>query len=571
MTPGPTEVLVAACEAASGELPAGHRDAESFCRFAEHLASQAGGPSVRAVVLLDSRLGEAQPVILARYPRLVLRMSRPCALAHTAPKSWRRFLSVESVPAFRAFIHWRTPSGLHSEKLHVEKAAELTTVARLLGVDRCLFAADAPPAPIDVSFQETLAADVRAEITGATRFARSLLKKRGLRHADNRSTLTVQRQTTYSIFRPPLAVFDPADSTLSNLVAHRPVLLVSDLTVAAIYAPAWRRYSRQKLALAGELLLDLSEKSKAWNQVHDICGYALQCGLPRNGVIIAVGGGVTLDVVGFAASIFRRGVHYLRIPTSLVGLVDVAVGVKQGVNSHGKKNLLGSFYPPLASINDYRFLKSLPAGEISCGMAEILKMALLRDPVMFEQLEQFGVDLVDSRFSRPPVLAEELLRRAELLMLEELAPNLFERTFARLVDFGHTFSPVIETATQHQIPHGRAVALDILISAALAVTLGHADTCLLKRLIALLPNLGLPVWDELVPSSDVLFDALPGIASHRGGSLNLILVAEPGRSLILHSLSRSDLNSALRLLKQSIPAPAGGAFLQNRAYARTAV
>ena len=195
-----------------------------------------------------------------------------------------------------------------------------------------------------------------------------------------------ERRIGYSVLRPERGVFDLDESTLGEVVGSSPVLLVCDRRVAAIHLEAWRRYAQRHLNVSGEYLADGSESAKTWDQVHEICSAAATCGLPRNGVVIGIGGGVTLDVAGVAASIFRRGVPYLRIPTSLVGLIDVSVGIKQGVNAHGRKNLLGSFYPPLASINDYRFLGTLPACEISNGIAEIVKIASLRDPICWSCL-----------------------------------------------------------------------------------------------------------------------------------------------------------------------------------------
>lgn len=163
---------------------------------------------------------------------------------------------------------------------------------------------------------------------------------------------------------------------------------------------------------------------------------------------------MTLDIAGLAASVFRRGVDYIRVPTTLVGLADVAVGIKQGVNALGKKNVIGTFYPPLASINDYRFAQTLHRREIACGMAEIVKVGLLRDPVLLNLLKSYGHELSCSRFGSPAWAAAEVANRAELLTMEELAPNLFEKDLARLVDFGHTFSPAIETLSRFEIPHG---------------------------------------------------------------------------------------------------------------------
>ena len=236
----------------------------------------------------------------------------------------------------------------------------------------------------------------------------------------------------------------------------------------------------------------------------------------------------------------------MRVPTTLVGLVDVAVGIKQGVNAYGKKNLIGSFYPPVASINDYRFLATLERREIACGFAEIVKMALLRDPALLALLERHGAELLESRFAAPAHIARQVTRRAELLMMEELAPNLFEENLARLVDFGHSFSPAIEMASNYQIPHGYAVALDMLLSLALA------SPDLLPRMTALFKTLGLPCWDARMPEGAALLHALADIRRHRGGSLNLVVLRRPGEPYFLRAVSQRDLARALERLDAHI-------------------
>jgi 3-dehydroquinate synthase len=190
--------------------------------------------------------------------------------------------------------------------------------------------------------------------------------------------------------------------------------------------------------------------------------------------------------------------------------------------------------------------------EISCGPAEIFKMVLLRDPLLLEMLERDGPKLLASHFAAPSLVAREVLLRAELLMMEELTPNLFEGTLSRYVDFGHTFSPAIETGSDCRIPHGRAVAIDMLISTALAIVLDRAVPSLLDRLINLLAKLGIPAWDELVPTSRVLCAGLKDIELHRGGSLNLVVVTEPGKAVFLQTPTASQLDAPMRLLRSSV-------------------
>jgi 3-dehydroquinate synthase len=260
-----------------------------------------------------------------------------------------------------------------------------------------------------------------------------------------------------------------------------------------------------------------------------------------------VGGGVVLDVSGFAASIFRRGVGYLRIPTTLVGQIDVSVGVKQGVNSGRFKNVLGTFYPPLASINDTCFLKTLSATHIAAGFAEIIKMAVIADSALLSLVELHGAELLESRFQSPRPAAEAIMRRAETSMLRELEGNLFETNLQRLVDFGHTFSAAIESDSRYLIPHGHAVALDMLMSTGIAVGRGLCPPAVLDRLIRLYRIVQLPITQSIC-SADRLHDSLDDIRAHRGGALNLVVPRNVGQPMFLQEVSIDELQGALQVL-----------------------
>ena len=535
-------------------------DSKDLCSFAESLSARFGGPFIRAVVFVSDRSPadqvEAQPIILARYPRLVCWMSRGQALAHSAAPEWSRFLVVEQSNELSCSLFCRTREGfLVEQKLAAGCADDLISVVRVVGIRYCLLSSggEGQSSLLEgelASVLETQVAQPDAAIAGASSYASALMQSQGVSvEKRRRSSVRAFRTIEYSVLHPSRPVFDPEESTLAEVAGSRAVLLVADAELNALYGRSWRKYAQCHLNLSAELLLDVSEHSKVWDQVYDICALAGRCGLPRDGIILGLGGGVMLDIAGLAASVFRRGVDYIRVPTTLVGLVDVAVGIKQGVNALGKKNIIGTFYPPLASINDYRFAQTLHRREIACGMAEIAKISLLRDPVLLELLESYGRELSCSRFGSPAEIAAEVANRAELLMMEELAPNLFERNLARLVDFGHTFSPSIETLSRFEIPHGYAVGLDMLISTALAVGRGIAEGQLLTRLASLLGELGLPVWDDRIPEARVLSSALEDVRRHRAGALNLVVIVRPGSTEFLQSVSTDELEAALTVLR----------------------
>jgi 3-dehydroquinate synthetase len=363
---------------------------------------------------------------------------------------------------------------------------------------------------------------------------------------EKRFELSTAREIRYSVIHPAGYVFDRGSPALQQAVGGRPVLAVVDQQIDHLYRTGLRDYLENKLDLRGYLTIDGSESAKNWTAVQHICEKAIEAELSRDGVMVAVGGGVALDVTGFAASIFRRGINYVRIPTSLIGLIDVGVGIKHSINASGKKSIIGSFYPAMANINDPTFLATLPPRHISCGIAEIVKLALTLDANLFTRLETHVEEFLAQRFQHSRV-ARDVLFRSELLMLRELEPNLFESNLRRLPDFGHTFSVAIEAASGWSVRHGEAVAIDMLISTALAHSKGLCSQMTLDRLRRLLSAADLPVTHE-VCRPDMLMKALQAARQHRAGNLNLVVPLEIGRADFIQEVRLDELERALALV-----------------------
>jgi 2-epi-5-epi-valiolone synthase len=355
------------------------------------------------------------------------------------------------------------------------------------------------------------------------------------------------RKISYKIHHPNRPVFDLDELTLVNLVGRCPTLLIIDDAIWQQYAGAIAAYAERHLNCAGVHCISGSEKDKTLDGVSAICRVAAEAKLPRRGTIVGIGGGVVLDVAGLAATIYRRGVSYVRVPTSLIGIVDVGVGIKHGVNFCGKKNLLGSFFPPYACVNDKRFLQSLPCRHVAAGIAEIIKIAVVADPELFSLLERFGARLAETRFQSIPDVADEVLIRAEAAMIDELSHNLFEDDLKRLSDFGHTFSPMLEMESHHSLVHGEAVALDMLVSVAISVEQGVCDSLLLTRLIGLYREVGLPTVNRLL-EPPLLMAAAAETRAHRAGALNLVVPRDVGSSTFVQHLSFAHVEGALRVI-----------------------
>lgn len=265
--------------------------------------------------------------------------------------------------------------------------------------------------------------------------------------------------------------------------------------------------------------------------------------------VIAIGGGVLLDLVGFAASIYRRGVPYIKVPTTLLSLVDVSIGVKTAINHFGNRNRLGTYHPPLSVFLDRSFLRTLDRRAFSNGLAEILKMGLLKDLDLFRMLEEHGEALIAQRFQEGGV-ALAVIDRAIQTMLEELEPNLWEKDLRRAVDFGHSFSPVIEMRVIPQLTHGEAVTLDMLLSCILSNLRGLLPDRDLDRIFLTTRRLGLPTWHPMFGEAEVLWESLADTVIHRNGAQNLPMIPEIGRYTFLDDVTYPEVATAAERLRE---------------------
>lgn len=335
------------------------------------------------------------------------------------------------------------------------------------------------------------------------------------------------------------------DRTLANVLrSDAPVLVVSTPSVDRLYGDRLQRY----LSMNGPrtaisfMVLACSETRKSMEQVLAVCQRAAEARLARGSQIVCVGGGVLLDISGLAATLFRRGIPHIRVPTTLIGMIDAGIGVKNGINFGGSKSLLGTFSAPEACIIDPSFLATLPRRHLQCGLAESIKIATMCSPELFARLDAHADRLLGDAFGMPLELAEDLVQLSVQWTLNELDLNLFERkelfhdTYARKLDFGHTFSPYIEAASHHRLLHGEAVAVDMAVSAELAHSLGILDEASWARLLNLLRRVGLPIyWSGMDPGA--MYASLESIVRHRDGNLNLVLPAGIGRATFVRDLS----------------------------------
>jgi len=269
----------------------------------------------------------------------------------------------------------------------------------------------------------------------------------------------------------------------------------------------------------------------------------------RDEPIIAIGGGVLTDVVGFVAGSYRRGIPHIKVPTTLMGYVDAAIGIKTGINFNNHKNRIGVFTPPQKVLLDRSFLKTLPKRHIRNGVCEIIKLAIIKDAELFCLLEEYGAQSIDAQFQNEA--GGRILDRAISSILAELEPNLFEEDLARKVDFGHTFSYGLETRHEAHLLHGEAVLLDIVLSTLIAKArklLSEQDT---SRVFQLMVRLGM-MLDTTVLDPRLLWQSLEERTYHRNGLQRVPMPCGIGGCVFLNDVNADEIESAVRLLEDWI-------------------
>lgn len=347
-------------------------------------------------------------------------------------------------------------------------------------------------------------------------------------------------------------IFHRDNTFLASLLNGRQVIIFVDKNVAENFgnkiAEYFGFYKRYFVSYKTHII-DGDEDAKTMKTALNMVNQATEDGANRRVIFLAIGGGAMMDTVGFAAQLYRRGVDYIRIPTTLLGIVDAAVGVKVGVNYDNHKNLLGAFYPPLAVVSDIAFLQSLDARQLRGGIAEILKVAIISNAHLFKEIEENEVDLANpAKLKQNPYQFEDILKEAAVELVEHLKNDFYEQELMRHVDFGHTMAHYFESVSNYQLSHGEAVAIDILISTYIAKERGILASNDFTRIVELHKRIGLPFYHSAI-TLETMWDGMQEAVSHKGGRLMMVIPKKIGQTVFIDSVSKEELNGALGFLK----------------------
>jgi 3-dehydroquinate synthase len=359
--------------------------------------------------------------------------------------------------------------------------------------------------------------------------------------------------------------FDPNNTAFLEVLRgrepskrHRAAVFVDDgvLDVLPDLPDAIRRYFAAHAAsieLAGDPV-PVAGGERVKNDpasIPTLLEHLVQRNIDRHSFAVAVGGGAVLDAVGCAAAVFHRGVRHVRFPTTVLAQDDGGVGVKNAVNAFGIKNLVGTFAPPFAVINDGAFIDHLPPREKRGGMVEAVKVGLIRDGAFFRWIEANAEGL--ARFT--PALLDALIERSAALHMRQITHggDPFERGSARPLDYGHWSAHKLESLTRHALSHGEAVAIGVALDTRYSVLAGLLPEGEDDRVYALLVRLGLDLWHDMLASRDetgrlMVLKGLEDFREHLGGELTVTLLEAVGRGIEVHEIKPHLVEASIRWL-----------------------
>lgn len=325
------------------------------------------------------------------------------------------------------------------------------------------------------------------------------------------------------------------------------VMLVSNTTIAPLYLHKVRHTLEQTGVKVDQLVLPDGEQYKSLTVLDTVFSALLQKPHGRDSTLLALGGGVIGDLVGFAAASYQRGIRFLQLPTTLLAQVDSSVGGKTAVNHPLGKNMIGAFYQPAAVVVDLDCLKTLPKREFASGLAEVIKYGVILDGDFFQWLEHH----IDALLQLDNDACTECIRRCCEIKASVVAADEKESGMRALLNLGHTFGHAIETHMGYgNWLHGEAVAVGMVMAARTAQGMGQFAESDVLRIINLLQRAGLPTYG---PTQMAATDYLPHMMRDKkvlAGELRLVLPLAIGRSEVRGGIASQLVNDAINTCRQ---------------------
>jgi 3-dehydroquinate synthase len=340
---------------------------------------------------------------------------------------------------------------------------------------------------------------------------------------------------------------------LLDLIGGARVAVLTDSTVMELYGPTLLRALDRAGVEPEVAVVPAGERHKTLGQAFELLDWLTGTQIGRRDVIVNLGGGVVIDMGGWVASAYMRGVPYVNVPTTLIGQVDAGIGGKLAVNHPVAKNLIGGFFQPLGVVSDVSFLRTLERRQLRAGLAESIKKAIIASPAYWELIEADAEAILQGDLEA----LRRLVHGAGAIKAELIERDPYEDDSRRTLGFGHAIAHPLETVTDYStILHGEAVAFGMTVEAQMAAARGLLPPERLERMLALLRRVGLPTTAPELPAEvdgRRLLAATERIRLIRGGGFRFVLPIDLGETLIADDVTPDELEAALRRCGVELP------------------
>jgi len=322
-------------------------------------------------------------------------------------------------------------------------------------------------------------------------------------------------------------------------------IVISDANVGGLYGAELVAGLRGVGLNADLLEFPAGEAAKNINTALDVAQKLLELRADRSSMLIALGGGVVGDLVGFIASVFMRSIPYIQIPPTLMAQVDSSIGGKTAIDLPSGKNLLGTFYQPQAVFADLRYLTTLPEKEFENGLAEIIKYGIIDDEKMFCLLE----DDMESVKKGDPALLLKLVETCCRIKKSIVEIDEKEQGLRRILNFGHTLGHAIEAQSDYAVAHGEGVALGMIAASRISENIGYLESAQRERIESLIGKSGLPVRLPVALSSEGISARLKMDKKKKGDVIHFVLLKKIGMPFINGSIEEKVIADVLEGMK----------------------
>jgi 3-dehydroquinate synthase len=320
-------------------------------------------------------------------------------------------------------------------------------------------------------------------------------------------------------------LLDECGAEVRAALPRRRLAIITDETVAPLYAA--RLAAACGAPAPPAFTIPAGEPSKTRKQWSRLTDELLAAGFGRDSAILALGGGVVGDLAGFVAATYMRGIPVVQLPTTLLAMIDAAIGGKTGVNTKAGKNLVGAFHHPSLVIADPRALRTLPVAHVRNGLAEAIKHGVIASPADFVWLAT-NVAAIVREGGPGDEIAERLVRRNVQLKSDIVARDAREAGVRKILNFGHTIGHAVESLGGYGMPHGECVAIGMVVEARIAAKAGIGDPGLADVIAQVLRDAALPVALPSAMTPDAVLAATRSDKKARGGSVEYALPAKLG-------------------------------------------